>query len=251
MPTPFTHLQAAERLLNDAEVPEAVRQMLQQYRSAYLLGSVVADVRLPSNDRAETHFYRYDEPILDRLWRIMLAQHLALSEALPAEKRAFMAGYVLHLSMDEYWALEMLQPYFVQKEWPDHRESFLMLHVVLTYMDQRDYGLLTPASRDGLQASEPQAWLPFIDDALMRQWRDYIAGQLPPGQSQTLEIFAGRVHRVIPEYLSLFDAPEAIYTQLWQHIPQAALAEVEAGMYAFARAQTLIYLAECPAQGRP
>jgi hypothetical protein len=246
MPTPFTHLQAAERLLNDADVPAPVRDYLRQYHSAFLLGNVAADVRLPSKERADTHFYHYNEAITERLWRVMLERYPALKQALPAAQRAFVAGYVMHLSMDEHWALAMLAPHFVQKDWPDREEAFLMLHVVLTYMDQRDYGLLNAATRTDLLASAPQEWSPFIEDGLLVQWRDFIGKQLPPGQSLTVQIFDERVRAVIPDYSALFVAPKALYTRLWEHIPQAVLHEIEEGMYTFARDQLVAYLEECP-----
>src|SRR3990172_4091204 len=111
MPTPFTHLLTAQRLLTDPAVPEEQRALLNARRSAYLLGSVVADAQvLCGLKREETHFYSFEREMEDHPWRIMLARYPVLQSAHDPAWRAFLAGYVMHLSMDEIWSLEMTGP---------------------------------------------------------------------------------------------------------------------------------------------
>src|SRR5271170_1852458 len=76
MPTPFTHLYYAQRLLSDPAVPAEQRALLNSYRSAYLLGSVVADAHgLAGMKREDTHFYAFDRPMEDHPWRVMMTQY--------------------------------------------------------------------------------------------------------------------------------------------------------------------------------
>ena len=242
MPTPFTHLHAAQRLLADPLLPAAARDLLAAERPAFLLGSVAADARAETGRRADTHFYAYDEPLRDHPWRAMVQAHPSLCPAGDPAQRAFVAGYVAHLCMDEIWSLEMMGPYFARGAWLTPSERFFMLHVILIYMDERDYGLLDGWQREALLAAQPASWLPFMPDAVLREWRDFIGGQLPPGRSQTLEVFGGRIRRAPAEFRAVLDSPAQMQAGLWDHVPPAALAAVEARMYAFAREQMQRYL---------
>ncbi len=118
MPTPFSHLLTAQHLLADLAVPAQERALLNAHVGAFLLGAVVADAQgLAGLTREQTHFYNFERPITGRAWRVMLAQHPALKSAKddPAW-RAFLAGYVMHISMDEIWSMEMVGPHFAQRE---------------------------------------------------------------------------------------------------------------------------------------
>ena len=67
MPTPFTHLEIAQRLLQDERIPMDIRGILTQEKPAFLLGSVAADGRVDlGSARQDTHFYRYDQPQTER-----------------------------------------------------------------------------------------------------------------------------------------------------------------------------------------
>jgi hypothetical protein len=244
MPTPFTHLHAAQRLLDDPLLPEAARGLLAAQRPAFLLGSVAADARIAGGTRADTHFYAYDEPFERHPWRVMTQQHPALCAPADAAQRAFVAGYVAHLCMDEIWSLAMLAPYFAGGTWLTANERFFMLHIILIYMDERDYGHLAGWQRPALLAAQPAGWLRFMPDIVLCDWRDFIAGQLPPGESRTLAVFGGRIQRSAADFRAMLDTPAALQANLWDHVPPDALAAVEARMYAFAREQMQVYLEE-------
>lgn len=244
MPTPFTHLHVAQRWLADPDIPTDHREFLNAQRSAFLLGSVAADARVGGGmDRAATHFYAYDAPLVDHAWLEMLRRFPALSETDADAQRAFVAGYVGHISMDEVWTLEMLGPYFGRAEWGDRVFRFFMLHIILIYMDERDYAHLCDWQRPTLATAEPDGWTPFMPDDVLRGWRDLIARQLPPdGRSETLDIFGGRINRTPDDFRAVLDSPERMQADLWAHIPRDALAQVEDRMYTFARQQMIIYL---------
>jgi hypothetical protein len=132
MPTPFTHLEIAQRLLCDPHVPESTRALLDSERPAFLLGSVAADARDGAGaTRESTHFYAYDRPIEERPWRVMMNSFPALARPHSRAQVAFRAGYVAHLSIDEEWGRKLVRPRFVKHEWGtpwEHR--FLMLHII-------------------------------------------------------------------------------------------------------------------------
>jgi hypothetical protein len=246
MPTPFSHLAVAEQLLVDEAVSPDQRAFIEAERSAFLLGNIAADARVSSGLRREqTHFYAYGQPIEGRLWRLMLQQHPTLNEPMSDAQRVFLAGYVAHLTMDEIWTLEMVRPEFREREWrtPEHR--FLMLHLILSFMDDRDYRVLSDWQRETLAAAGPNGWTPFMTDDDLRGWRDFIAEQFPPdGSSQTLDIFAQRVKVPAETLHDLLHSPDELNAALWQYIPLEKLQAVEAQMYIEARDEMRIYLEE-------
>jgi hypothetical protein len=246
MPTPFTHLETAGRLLNDPEIPSALRDALKADVSAFLLGNIAADARTGADmKREDTHFYNYDTDITDHPWRVMVNRNPSLLTPHSPAQRVFVAGYVAHLTMDETWSLEMLGPHFASSEWGPRQLKFLMLHAILIYMDERDERKLGGWEYPTLAAAQPDEWLPFMSDVVLRDWRDFIAAQIAPGgSSQTLEVFGSRINKTPAELRAVLDSPERMQTDLWDHIPQATLAEVEADMYTHARAEMQTYWAE-------
>lgn len=247
MPTPFTHLLTAQRLLTDPAVPADSRALLNAQRGAYLLGSVVADASvLAGLRRDETHFYSYDKPMEDHPWRVMMARYPELHAAQDDDAwRAFLAGYVMHLSMDEIWSLHMTKPQFAEREWAPREQRFVMLHVLLTYMDERDQALLDPTYNEDLHSAIPDGWLPFLSDSVLREWDDLIYGQIiPGGKSETLEIYGARISKTPEEMRAILDSPERMQAELWDNVTRETVADAEALMYEHAREQMGAYLGE-------
>ncbi len=246
MPTPFTHLLTAQRLLADPLVPAAQRALLTAQVGAFLLGGVVADAQgLAGISREQTHFYNYEHPISDPAWRTMLARYPALRGVRDPGRRAFLAGYVMHISMDEIWSLEMTGPQFARGEWAEHRQRFLMLHILLIYMDERDRARLDEGLSAALSAAEPDDWLPFLSDTVIRQWRDVIAPQIQPGGvSETLDIYGARLGKSADDLRAILDSPERMQAELWANVPPSVVAAVEDHMTEYARDQMVAYLGE-------
>ena len=253
MPTPFTHLRIAQRLLTDERLAAPYRELLQRQRPALQLGSIVADARVASGvGREVTHFYAYGVPITERPWRQMLRLHPALCRAQDEAHSAFLAGYVAHLAADETWALKMVRPQFWGRDWPgvDRWDKFFALHLILTVMDERDERLLEDWQADSLIHCEPKDWLPFMGDDTLRGWRDLVAQQImPDGISQTLPIFGARLNSNPAILREALDDPARLDAALWRHIPKALLAEVERQAYAYSRDQLTVYLTEFMPRG--
>lgn len=246
MPTPFTHLEIAQRLLADETIPHPVRCALRDECPAFLLGSIAADARTEGGLRREdTHFYHYEQGISDHPWRVMFQQHPTLQPPHSAAQRAFLAGYVAHLSVDEIWSLNMLGPHFAGREWAPRPTRFLMLHILLIHMDERDLHSLLPWQCSTLAQAAPDEWLPFMSDAILRDWRDFIGQQIAAeGASQTLAVFGSRINRTPEELRAILDSPEQMQHDLWQHITPELLTQVEAQMYNHACEQLRRYWEE-------
>ncbi|NDJ60022.1 MAG: hypothetical protein GYB67_02790 [Chloroflexi bacterium] len=244
MPTPFTHLAFAQRLLHDGTLPAHAHDLLMAHQAAYWLGSVAADAHgLAGCGREATHFYTYDRPLSMAPWRAMTAQHPDLLTTTDPDQRAFVAGYVAHLAMDEVWTLHMTRPQFFLRAWASQAQRFLMLHIILIYMDERDLDSLADDIAGQLGVAAPDRWLPFLPDDALREWDDLIYRQIKPGgASETLDIFGPRVQKSPDELRAILDVPERMHADLWAHVTPAALARAETLMYTHARTQLLTYL---------
>ncbi|MBE2182848.1 MAG: zinc dependent phospholipase C family protein [Anaerolineae bacterium] len=248
MPTPFTHLAYAQRLLTDDELPENARQLLQSQRPAFLLGSIAADAQTVHQlNREITHFYNYDQPLEVPPYQIMLRQFPELALPVTLSQRAFIAGYVFHLSIDEIWSVEMIHPYFVMQEWGTKLERFLALQLLLITMDERDRESLLTVTIGELTEAQPSRWLPFIADDLLVKWRDLITLQLlPGGHSQTLEIVCERAPTTLqltPGRLrDMLDSPVTMEQKLESHVPQSAVLSIETQMYQQSRERLIAML---------
>ena len=249
MPTPFTHLDIAQRLLQDEGVPAGLCAELRREESAFLLGSVAADGRIDiGSERQDTHFYRYERPLTERPWRAMLRTHPQLWQPRDGAHRAFIAAYVAHLAVDECWTTRMLRPHFAEKEWragETRQERFRVLHYLLSWMDERDWCWLDDACAARLRAAAPNGWLPFFPDEALRNWRNRIAQQLPPyGQSETLTVFGARIGQEPTAMRAFLDDAQRMQECLWLNVPRELLAEIEAQLHDEARSQLLAYWRE-------
>jgi len=246
MPTPFTHLETAQRLLVDETIPADIRAYLNNERPAFLLGSIAADARINGNlNREDTHFYSYDKGISSHPWRVMVSKYPDLLVPVSPAQRAFVAGYVGHLSMDEIWSLEMLGPHFANREWGSRTFRFLMLHILLISMDERDYERLELWHSSALAAAEPHGWARFMSDTVLQEWRDYIRQQLRPnGISETLQVLGSRINKSADELRSILDSREQMDHDLWVNVAPEVLISVEQSMYIHAREQLCTYWEE-------
>ncbi len=244
MPTPFSHLEIAQRLLADTALPETYRALIHKERPAFLLGSIAADARVGNGSpRDVTHFYAYGDFITERVWRVMTRKNPTLMTPKSDPHRAFIAGYVAHITVDENWTMRMVNPHFIDREWADRMHRFFILHILLCYMDARDLDRLQDWHANTLKEATPVDWLPFIADEDLITWQQMIYDQVKPGgHARTLEIFGGRIGKTVDEMQTVLESPQIMQAQLWAHIPQATLQTVEDQCYIHARQEMIRYL---------
>jgi hypothetical protein len=248
MPTPFMHLRNAHRFLSDSAIPQNLRDDFSRAGrlGAFLLGSVAPDARVSGGmSRGETHFFEYAAKIEPNACEAMLNSHPSLKSA-QGDQRAFVAGYLGHIAMDVVWAEDMLFPYFYQRDdWADQITRYNMLHVMLCHLDARDFQQWGEAFSDELAAAQPENWLPFLSDGDLTQWRDIVAAQIcHTCESQTLNVLGRRVNIGEGGLREILDDPAKMQSEVWDHVPQTAVQQVEDHMYQAMLDEIMRYTAE-------
>jgi hypothetical protein len=224
MPTPFMHLEIAERILEDARLSPGLRKLVGDHFPAFYFGNVAPDFHtICEIPREETHFYPLPPEPGDRAFPTMFALYPELSPAskIPVSQAAFLAGYSAHLMLDVRWFHEVMMPYFIQSnEWDNHHQRFLVHNTLLTYLDKLAVDSLPDSSEKTLAEADPQHWLPFASDEELVKWRDFLVVQLRPGTPlQTITIFAERLHMTPEEFAANLDDPIWMQENLFNRVP--------------------------------
>ncbi len=238
------HMVAAQRLINDPEFPQA--DFVQAHWGEFLLGCISPDAHHRGKlTREDTHFFAYHPKVEPHAVPAMLAAHPNLTNGAVSNEaqRAFVAGYLSHLEMDEVWCEDMLFPEFVQAKWPSRETSHFMLHVLLGWMDARDYLQLGASHQSALAGASPNHWLAFFPDDALTAWRDVVANQISPvGTSQTVEILGKRIPQGIDGLATILQSPQRLDTELWVQLTPDKMAAVEQTMYRRMRQTVTDYL---------
>jgi hypothetical protein len=246
MPTPFTHLANAQRLMTDSHLPNVTRQFLTDQWGAFLFGSIAPDSQHKADlRRADTHFFAYRFPVTIPPAVAMLQEfpQLENGHVQDASHRAFLAGYLGHLAMDEIWWVEFLYPIFGEGDWASYRIRNFILHALLGIVDDEDYQRLQPDIYPALHTVKADHWLPFISDKSLMAWRDIVTEQLAPGgKSATLEILGSRVDQGIEGLKALLNDPARVQAEIWHNVPPQKLATTQDSMYKHMRQTILQYL---------
>jgi hypothetical protein len=247
MPTPIMHLALAEEILRGGDLPPDVRRLLVQQRGPVLLGNTAPDVQTVSEQaREETHFYTLPPTRERPAHEALFAAHPALARAgsLPPAQAAFVAGYIAHLLLDEIWLDEVFLRYFGD-DWASHQERGFLHNVLRTWMDRRDLQRLNGTVAVALREVEPQGWLPFASDGVLRVWRDWLVEQLASGRGvQTAKVFAQRMGISAAEMETVLASPEQMAARVFSRVPSAALRSFHTVGYECSVALIVQYLSE-------
>jgi hypothetical protein len=232
VPTPFYHLDLAEKLLSHGALEPSLRERLLGSRSAFLFGNTAPDfVTLAGLPREAGHFFdvpiRRSQPAHRRLLEIYPG--LSAPSRLPDNQAAFLAGYLAHLWLDQAWIIGVFEPIFG----PDvHRDSFqqrLLDHNLLrAHMDRGARRHLPDGLAKDLAGARPHDWLPFADDRALAIWRDHLAEQLlPGGHSRTIDVFAHR-HGISPtDFTQQLNSPPVMSEAVFKHLPPELLSKLQ------------------------
>ena len=150
---------------------------IEAQHGAYLLGASTPDIRvITKQDRMSTHFF--DLNIHDHQDSVaaFLAAHPSLADAgrLNGETRAFAAGYISHLVMDEQYITEIYRRFFAQHEELGGRiranvmDRLLQFHLDGTYCNDPE---LKTSVCGALAATVENIQAGFIETKTLEQWR--------------------------------------------------------------------------------
>jgi len=226
MPTPFYHLCLASDLLSAGNLPPLLRREW----PAFCFGNIAPDAQTVSGQtRVATHFF--EVPMRDHApaWHEMFRQFplLARPAGLPEAQAAFLTGYLCHLVLDQLWIADIFTPTFGEEAgWGTFRDRLFLHNVLRIYLDRIDLPRLPDHTGQMLKQAQSNGWLPFIADAPLHQWRDFVAEQLAEGAaSQTVAVFAARMSLTPTDFESLLQSPTAMQAQIFDRLPLSLLAE--------------------------
>jgi len=229
VPTPFYHLNVSKLLLSHHALSAPTRLFLNQYRNAFLLGNTAPDVQtISGQSREATHFFdlplRKDDPLP---WRKMLSIHheLAHLEDLAPAQTAFLAGYLCHLQADWLWVKQIFIPVFgLRRTWESFPYRLYLHNVLRAYLDRQTLPSLGNGVGPQLASAKPARWLPFVADADLSRWRDYLAAQLRPGaEIQTIKVFAARQGIAPESYYALITSETRMEAEVFSHLRRETL----------------------------
>lgn len=178
----ITHLVVAERTYEQLWVGDG-------RLGEFLYGSIVPDVSAEPNalTNRDTHFvgsYREDgRAVFSQSTAAFLAQYEVFTTKPPSAwsstERAFLEGYLCHLSADEAWR-RLLIPY-----WQANRERYALehYHVAITILDQRSVARLRSRSRvlEALRNGTGIDILKFIDPLQGEDFKQRVCDYLAAG----------------------------------------------------------------------
>ncbi|HEU0021636.1 MAG TPA: zinc dependent phospholipase C family protein [Dehalococcoidia bacterium] len=205
---------------------------LQDHRGSCLLGSTAPDIRaMTSWDRERTHFAPLSVQEAGTGTRRMfeLYPQLADPRKQSAQTRAFVLGYVSHLTADEAWITSMFHTNFGERNRiaDTEVEAHIWDRAIQLDMDRRVFTEL-----DGLgnavavlPESEMGVAIEFLEQAVLQEWRVWVTQFL--GWDFTwdrLKRAMNRMYRDNDEVQQIVDAflqrmPESL-ERVYQQIPQ-------------------------------
>ena len=238
MPTPFYHLHLAQELL----VEESCSPLWQDEPGAFYLGNIAPDAQnVAGQSRESTHFFEVPMRDATPAWEVMFNQYPSLIHILTPAQRAFLAGYICHLAVDQMWITDIFEPVFVDEaKWEKPRDRFFIHNILRIYLDELDRpALASNGVGASLKKAQPDHWLPFLNDAALSHWRDFVAEQLVEGgAAQTIEVFAKRMKRPPSDFESLLQSPTQMTQRVFQLVSTDALKNFR--LNAFTRSREIL-----------
>ena len=226
MPSLGSHMAHARGLANRLGHP-----YIEGDRGAFYLGSTAPDIRvLLRVDRRQTHFFELDVLEEQDSVAAMFEAHpeLATAAQLDPSTRAFVAGYITHLLMDELYIQNVYRTLFGERS---PRAGDYWAHVLdraLQYeMNRRE---LEDADamrevRDALNSAPRVRGVPFIDDEALAEWHEVSAGfasQEPTWERfpRMMRVHLGRAGYSEEQIDGLGDDAEAIVAEAIEYVTE-------------------------------
>jgi len=172
MPPITLHMVLARQIAEDLR-----RQDLHTCRGSFLLGATTPDIRLLTRqDRFSTHFFDLSGPDHQDSVGGFLSEHGELLEPgrLNDETRAFVAGYISHLVMDEQYITGVYRRFFARHEILGGVIRANVMDRLLQFDLDRAYGNDPDLKRelsDALAFTVENIEIGFIESDTLEKWR--------------------------------------------------------------------------------
>ncbi len=160
------------------DIAIAVGQVdLAAFPGQYLLGATTPDIRvITRQDRYSTHFFdlNADEHQDSVAGFFKAHERLVQPEKLNAETRAFVAGYVSHLVMDEQYITGVYRPYFARHDELGGAIRANVMDRLLQFELDREYGddpELKTNLASALSCTVEGIEAGFVDHETLERWR--------------------------------------------------------------------------------
>lgn len=183
MPSLGSHLAGARIVAERLAHPS-----IEADRGAYYLGATAPDIRvLTKLDREHTHFFTLNQlekqDCVSRMFEVN--PHLRDVARLDADTRAFMAGYLTHLLMDQRYIETIYRVFFgPTSEYGEDPMANVLDRVLQYEMERREREDIVAMTeiRTAIGECAAVADVPFIEAAALLQWRDvaYDVASHPP-----------------------------------------------------------------------
>ncbi|SVD96122.1 uncharacterized protein METZ01_LOCUS448976, partial [marine metagenome] len=223
MPNLPTHLYIAQSAKNYISDP-----LINKYESFYLLGATAPDIKTLSKiSREQSHFVELNcfNNIGDGAQRL-LEKHPTIKQVSGVHK-AFWAGYISHLILDETWIIQMYRTKFAQNIDPANSNYLqVMDRAAQLHLDKISYAhnnnwveLLQPINYN-LQIS-------FIPNANLNDWKEFLISHINNGfnweriKFMAKRIAGGNKNHPALNYADDFikNLPESI-NEIYKYVPE-------------------------------
>ncbi|MSQ42296.1 MAG: hypothetical protein EXR65_04590 [Dehalococcoidia bacterium] len=174
MPSLGSHLATARLLAQRLRRPA-----IDAERGSFYLGATAPDIRaLTRLDRGRYHFFDLDDFAHQDSIALLFERHPALRAAarLDAPTRAFMAGYLTHLVMDEQYIVCIYRERFGTSIWGEDPRGNLLDRVLQYELDrrERDDAVAMSEIREVLANVTPAADVGFIERETLGRWIEVV-----------------------------------------------------------------------------
>lgn len=214
-----------------AVIPQIQEPLLENNLGEYLFGATAPDARyLTGIPREETHFFSLDRESHQGAVRCFFQAkpHLREVGRLWPPQRAFIAGYLSHLIVDELWIQDIYRPYF-GKDSPlkGSREVALWDRALQFELEQQERPGV-PANLgaliDGASAGEG---LGLIEAETLRRWHRLVAAALSANTPlERYHLFAQNFPKErfdIHDIESFLEAFPSLREQVLSYVPRQAI----------------------------
>ncbi|MEZ4503814.1 MAG: zinc dependent phospholipase C family protein [Dehalococcoidia bacterium] len=175
MPSLGQHMGRALRIADRLDHPA-----IEADRGAFYLGATAPDIRvITRRDRRVTHFFDLDHLEHQDSVEQMLVERpeLARPADLDAHTRAFMAGYITHLVLDEVYIETLYREYFgARSGMADDPFANVLDRALQFEMNRRELedGTSFTAITSALLSSDTSNAVEFLEDDYLAEWREVI-----------------------------------------------------------------------------